>query len=222
MPILLSDHLFPSVLPAANLGCQYVSKKMFDLPPDRGSMAPPFTFTGIDFFGPFIVKQGRKELKHYGVIFTCLASRAVHIETAKSLDTDSFIHSLRRFLARRGPVTQIRSDNGTNFIGAQRELRAALDEMKDDVVKRMLMKQNIQWIFNPPAGSHFGGIWERQIRTVRKVLSQLSREFGDQLDEESFRTLMCEVEAIVNSRPLTSISTDIDDKNPLVLDSLPC
>ncbi len=66
-----------------------------------------------------------------------------------------------------------------------------------------------------PAASHFGGVWERQIRTVRKVLTQLSKEFGDQLDEESFRTLMCEVEAIVNSRPLTSVSTDPDDMNAL-------
>ena len=192
-----------------------LEQKMADLPPDRGSMAPPFTYTGVDFFGPFMIKQGRKEMKQYGAIFTCLASRAVHIETAKSLDTDSFINALRRFIARRGPVRQIRSDNGTNFVGAVRELRDALAEMKDDVIKQMLLKQNIEWIFNPPAASHFGGVWERQIRTVRKVLTQLSKEFGDQLDDESFRTLMCEVEAIVNSRPLTSVSTDPDDMNAL-------
>ena len=144
-----------------------------------------------------------------------MSSRAIHIETATSLDADSFINALRRFLSRRGPVSQIRSDNGTNFVGAQRELREALAEMKDDVVKQMLMKQNIKWIFNPPAGSHFGGVWERQIRTVRKVLTQLSHEFGEQLNEESFRTLMCEVEAIVNSRPLTMVSTDPNDMNAL-------
>ena len=190
-------------------------QKMSDLPPDRGSMDPPFTYAAVDYFGPFIVKQGRKEIKQYGALFTCLASRAIHIETTKSLDTDSFIQALRRFLARRGPVKQIRSDNGTNFVGAQRELRDALSEMDNNTIKQTLVRNSIDWIFNPPAASHMGGIWERQIRTVRKVLNQLSKEFGDQLDEESFRTLMTEVEAIVNSRPLTSVSTDPSDLNAL-------
>ena len=141
-------------------------QKMSDLPPDRGSMAPPFTYTAVDYFGPFIIKQGRKEVKQYGALFTCLASRAIHIETTRSLDTDSFINALRRFLARRGPVQQIRSDNGTNFVGAYRELRAALAEMEDGTIKQTLVEMGIEWIFNPPAESHMGGIWERQIRTV--------------------------------------------------------
>jgi hypothetical protein len=192
-----------------------MEQKMADLPTERTSDGPPFTYTGVDFFGPFMIKQGRKQLKRYGAIFTCLSSRAIHIESAASLDTDSFILALRRFLARRGPIRQLRCDNGTNFVGAERQLREAFAEMKEDKIKEILMKQSIEWVFNPPAASHFGGIWERQIRTVRKVLSSLSREFGDKLDEESFRTLMCEVESIVNSRPITTVSSDPNDLDAL-------
>ena len=192
-----------------------MEQKMSDLPAERSRIDPPFSYTGVDFFGPYSIKRGRTTVKRYGAIFTCLASRAVHIEIAASLDTDSFINALRRFLARRGPICQLRCDNGTNFVGAERELREALAEMNESSVKDMLMKQSIEWVFNPPAASHMGGIWERQIRTVRKVLASLSREFGDKLDDESLQTLMCEVESIINSRPLTTVSSDPKDADPL-------
>ena len=83
---------------------------------------PPFTNVGMDYFGPLMVKRGRAEVKRYGVIFTCLVSRAVHLEVASSLDTDSAINAIRRFTARRGPVKHMRSDNGTNLVGAEKEL----------------------------------------------------------------------------------------------------
>ena len=190
-------------------------QKMADLPKNRVTPAPPFTYSGVDYFGPFLVKEGRKEVKRYGSIFTCLGSRAVHIETACSLDTDSFLHALRRFIARRGPVREIRCDNGTNFVGAARELKQAMEEMDHSQIRDKLCSQGTDWIFNPSAASHMGGVWERQIRTVRKVLSSLLQEHGSRLDDESFRTLLCEVEAIVNSRPLTFTSSDPDDPNPL-------
>ncbi len=193
-----------------------VEQKMADLPQERCTEAPPFTYTGVDLFGPFVIKQGRKDHKRYGVLFTCLACRAIHIEIAASLDTDSFLLALRRFIARRGTVLQLRCDNGTNFVGAERELREALAEMKTGDLQQRLLKQNIQWIFNPPAGSHFGGVWERQIRSVRKVLSHLSMEFGSVLDDESFHTLMCEVENIINSRPITTPSSDPTDTECLM------
>ena len=190
-------------------------QKMSNLPYTRVNTEPPFTYTGVDYFGPFSIKEGRKELKRYGAMFTCMSSRAIHIEVAKSLDTDSFINSLRRFIARRGVVRQIISDNGTNFIGAERELRQALSDMDENHIKSYLLKHSISWTFNPPTASHMGGAWELQIRAVRKFLSGLSKEFGTQLDEDSFHTLMCEVEGVNNSRPLTTIPGEVDDMEPL-------
>ena len=145
-------------------------QKMADPPKNRISPAPPFTYTGVDYFGPFIIKEGRKEVKRYGALFTCLVSRAVHIEVASSLESNSFILALRRFIARRGPVREMRSDNGTNFVGARNELLQAKEEMEHEEIRVQLLKENIDWIFNPPAASHMGGVWERQIRTTRKVL----------------------------------------------------
>ena len=154
-------------------------------------------------------------MKRYGVLFTCLASRAVHLESTNTMDTDSFINSLRRFISRRGPVKEIRCDNGSNFVGAERELREAIKELDHDQITLKCLFLQIKWIFNPPAASHMGGIWERQIRSIRKVLSSLFRDHGTCLDDESFRTLLCEVEAIINSRPLTPASDNTDDYEPL-------
>ena len=100
------------------------AQRMSDLPPERVTPdEPPFSFVGVDFFGPFMVKVGRSQVKRYGYIFTCLAVRAVHIEIAHSLESDSFISALQRFTCRRGQPVEIRSDNGTNFVGGERELR---------------------------------------------------------------------------------------------------
>ena len=99
---------------------------MADLPKSRAEPAPPFTYCGVDFFGPWHVQRGRSVVKRYGALFTCFASRAVHIEVADSLETDSFIQALRRFICRRGPVREIRCDRRKNFIGAEAELKKAV------------------------------------------------------------------------------------------------
>jgi len=140
-------------------------QKMADLPEDRVTPAPPFTYVGVDYFGPYVTKEGRKERKTYGALFTCVVSRAVYTEVAHSLETDCFLNVLRRFIARHGPVREIRSDNGTNFVGAKRELRQAVNEMDHEEITEKLGQQQIDWKFNPPAASHMGGVWERQIRT---------------------------------------------------------
>ncbi|XP_071479017.1 uncharacterized protein [Diadema antillarum] len=187
---------------------------MADLPRERVTPnAPPFTNTGVDFFGPFQVKRGRSQVKRYGCIFTCLASRAVHLEVAHSLDTDSFINALRRFINRRGRPKKIHSDNGTNFKSGYRELKESLTQLNSQKVGRFLTQKGIEWEFNPPGASHMGGVWERVIRAVRRILSGLLKE--QLVTDEALTTLMTEVEAILNARPLTQLSMDSNDDEPL-------
>ena len=119
-----------------------VQQKLADLPEDRIEPAPLFTYSAVDYFGPFLLREGRKEIKRYGVLFTCMASRAIHIKTANTLETDSFINALRRFQAEHGPVRQLRSDCGTNFVGAQRELQEALNTMDENKVCNTLLEEN--------------------------------------------------------------------------------
>ena len=182
-------------------------QKMADLPEERLIEAAPFTYVGVDVFGPFQIKEKRKVLKRYGVIFTCLASRAVHLESTASMETDTFILALRRLVARRGNVMILRSDNGTNFVGANHELSEAFKEMDHRKIQEFMQSTDGDWLvwkFNPPKASHMGGVWERQIRSVRAVLNSILKSHGEALDEESYRTFLCEAECIVNSRPLTT------------------
>nr|XP_054772241.1 uncharacterized protein LOC129280217 [Lytechinus pictus] len=191
-----------------------LQQKMADLPKDRVTPDdPPFSKVGMDFFGPIEVKRGRSMVKRYGVIFTCLAIRAVHIEMASSLDTDSCIDAIRRFIARRGNVREIRSDNGTNLVGAERELRREIEGWNQAKLDEELLQRNIKWSFNPPGASHFGGIWERQIGTVRKLILALTKQ--QTLSDESLSTLLCEVESIINNRPITRLSDDANDVEAL-------
>ena len=181
---------------------------MADLPPDRIiSDQPPFTNVGVDCFGPFMVKRGRGLIKRYGMLFTCLAVRAIHIEVVQNLEADSFINALRRFIARRGKPDEMRSDNGTNFKGGNRDLIESMREWnQNSKVHTFLLQHEMKWLFNPPAASHMGGVWERAIRSVRKVLNALLKEQA--LDDEGLQTLLCEVESIINGRPLTKVSDD--------------
>ena len=189
-------------------------QKMAELPKDRVTPGkPPFTYVGVDFFGHFYVKRGRYDLKRYGCIFTCLSIRAIHIEVTQSMNTESFLNALRRFIARRGRPSVIRSDNGSNIVGANKEIRSAIREWNQQKIHESLLQEDIQWVFNPPSGSHHGGVWERCIRTVRKVLMSLLK--GQTVDDEALTTFMCEVEAIVNGRPITTVSDDHNDSEPL-------
>ena len=193
-------------------------QRMADLPKERLEPSPPFTYCGIDLFGPFIIRERRSDLKRYGVIFTCFNSRAVHIECARTMDTDSFILCLRRFIGCRGAVRTIRSDNGTNFIGAKLELQKAVKEMDVDKISNYLLNIGtdfISWKHNPPHASNFGGVWERLIRSARAILDGIMLSHGHSLNDESFRTLLVEVEAIMNSRPITTDGINDPDSLPL-------
>jgi hypothetical protein len=178
------------------------NQKMADLPEERLEEGPPFSHVGVDCFGPFFVNEGRKEVKRYGVLFTCLVSRAIHIETANSLDSNSFINALRRLLSLRGPIRTLRSDRGTNFVGGMRVLQESIKNINDESIREFLLKNSCDYIVNFPNASHHGGVWERLIRSVRSVLNALLIHEGHILDDEGLRTLLCEAANIVNSRPL--------------------
>lgn len=137
----------------------------------------------------------------------------MHLEVASSLSTDACINALRRFVSRRGQVAHIQSDNGTNFVGADRELREALESLKHTQIADALRHIGIKWSFNPPGASHHGGIWERIIRMIRKILRSVLQQ--QQLDDDGLNTVLCEIEAILNDRPITKLSDDPNDLEPL-------
>ena len=187
---------------------------MADLPASRVNQAgPPFSAVGLDFFGPIAVRRFRKTEKRYGCIFTCMATRSVHIEIAHSLDTDSFIMALRRMIARRGRPRQIFSDNGTNLKAGERELRACLREFNQTQITDAMTQEDIDWKFNPPASPHFGGVWERVVRSVKRALVAVIGH--DAVTDEMLLTVMAEVEGLLNSRPLTHVSADPNDLQAL-------
>ena len=198
-----------------------LEQQMADLPPDRTEVSPPFTNVGFDVFGPWSVctrrmRGGASNSKRWGLLFTCLSSRAVHVELLESLDTSAFICALRRFFALRGPAMILRCDRGTNFVGAKTDLDKALDEMDSGKIQRFLAESGCEWKFNPPYSSHFGGVWERQIRTIRSVLDAILAENSNvNLTHELLSTFMAEVTAIVNARPIAALPSDVDDPQPL-------
>ncbi|XP_064106944.1 uncharacterized protein LOC135215919 [Macrobrachium nipponense] len=152
-------------------------QKMANLPEDRIEDAPPFTFSGMDCFGPFLIKERRKELKCYRLLFTCMASRAVRIEMLDDMSTDAFINALRCFLAiRRGSFKSCAPDQGTNLLGAKNEFERGMKELDVAHLKAFVSDHQCEFVMNAPHSSQTGGVWERQIRTARSISSSLMNE----------------------------------------------
>lgn len=166
----------------------------------------PFTFTGVDLFGPLFVIENRKTLKRWAMLFTCLTVRAVHIEVVHALSTDACILGIRRFMSIRGCPRQIYSDNGSNFRGASNEIKSFLRDLDKDKVQRTFNSTTTEWIFIPPAAPHMGGCWERMVQAVKKTLNKImpDREPSDQM----LLTMLAEACNVVNSRPLTYVPVD--------------
>ena len=147
---------------------------MASLPKDRLQGAAPFSKVGVDYFAPITVKHLRKQEKRYGCLFTCLVTRAVHLEVARSLETDSFINALRRLIARRGSRSDIYSDNGTNFVGAHRELKQSLEQWKPVPDRRLPVSEGFSVALQsscpppPPTLVGFGNDWFSHARKPSK------------------------------------------------------
>nr|XP_006822098.1 PREDICTED: uncharacterized protein LOC102801682 [Saccoglossus kowalevskii] len=196
-----------------------LTQVMADLPADGMANTPPFTNVGMDVIGPWNIvsrrtRGGASGVKRWAVIFVCLYTTAIHIEIIDSMDTSAFINALRRFMAIRGPVKRLRCDQGTNFIGAKNELNAAIKELNQKQIQKFLTYHKCEWILNPPHASHFGG-------TVRRILESMHVQLGrPQFTHDTLTTLMAEVCAVVNAKPITTIPSDANDPQALSPDMI--
>lgn len=196
-----------------------IRQLMGDLPSSRVTVSRPFSKTGVDFFGPVYIRPAPRKpaVKAYVAVFVCMCTKAVHMELVSDLSTERFLQALRRFIARRGRCTDLYSDNGTNFVGARNQLQELFRLWKDyshrQDVARFCASEGIDWHFNPPGSPHFGGLWEAAVRSAKH---HLLRVIGCNpvLHEDMF-TLLVQVEGCLNSRPLTPMSDDPSDFEPL-------
>jgi len=184
---------------------------MGQLPKGRVKPTRPFTNSGVDYAGPFYIKQvgqrSKTTVKSYIALFICLSTKAIHLELVPDLSTEAYIAALRVFIARRGLCNNIYSDNGTNFVGTEKEIKKLILEKESvESISNYASQQGINFHFVPPGSPHMGGLWEAGVKSMkyhlRLVVGNATLTFV-----ESY-TLLCQVEAILNSRPICSLSSN--------------
>lgn len=186
------------------------------LPSQRITPSKPFTVTGVDYAGPVYIKAVHKRAaptKAYISVFVCFSTKAVHLELVGDLSTPAFLAALRRFISRRGCPSHIHSDNGTNFVGARNELNELYKMLQKEKlsgeITSFCANNNIQWHMIPPKAPHFGGLWEAAVKVAKR---QLHRQLGNALlSFENMSTVLTQIEACMNSRPLTPMTENPDD-----------
>lgn len=198
---------------------------MGSLPADRVRPARPFYNSGVDFAGPYEkrMRAGRPTLrsqsenpkiqKGYIAVFVCLVTRAVHLEAVTGMTSEAFIAAFSRFCARRGICANMYSDNGTTFVGADKEMRAAMQTWQQKETRDYVQSKGTDWHFITPAAPFQGGIWEAAVKSMKH---HLKRVMGThKYTYEVLATLLAEVEACLNSRPTCAMSDDCNDVQSL-------
>ena len=188
-------------------------QRMAPLPAERVDATAPFMNTGVDLAGPFgVLMNGRATHKVWIVIFTCMSTRSVHAEIVHKIDAPSMINAIVRFSARRPGVVKFFSDQGTNMRGADNILKKQMKEWMESATTE-LYARGLEWSFIPSHTPHYGGVWERIVALFKRLLVSVQK--GNTLQLDVFNTAVIEMEAIINRRPLTAISTDPNDTEAL-------
>ncbi|KRY84459.1 hypothetical protein T4D_12181 [Trichinella pseudospiralis] len=188
-------------------------QQMAELPPERTEPVGPFVYVGVDFAGPILARSDGKSLtllKMYVCVFTCMVVRAIHLELVPDMTVDSFLRALRRFISRRGRPRLLQSDNFQTFHLASRFLKLLCNSRHWKVVEDRLAKDGIEWKFITERALWCSGYWERLVRSIKVALNKVLGRCHAKLDE--LRTVLCEIEARINHRPLTIVSDRPDDQ----------
>lgn len=186
---------------------------MAPLPRDRITRAYPFQKCGVDFTGPIYVNTGAKVEKSYIALYTCTNIRAIHLELVQNQSTEAFLRSFRRMISRRGMISTFYSDNSLTFKSASQEMKRYQAIMNGKGFKDFLIENNIEWKFIVDYAPWWGGFYERMMKSIKTPLKKILGRAVYSPDE--IYTILTEVEAMVNSRPLTQVSDEASEMNYL-------
>ena len=198
--------------------CQRTQKspatpKMGDLPAERLRTTPPFFSVGIDCLGPLYTRHGRGTQKKWVLMCTCFTTRAVHLLPLRDMTTSTVINALTRLISQYPAVRNIFSDRGSNFIGAEREMREAKAQWDNERLTDKLSDMGVKWTFGPANCGHAGGLWERVIGLTKKMIK--ATVGNEVMNVDVFETLIASIAGVLNRRPLTAVSANVDDKMAL-------